>query len=145
MAGGFNLDIAQDDALRTLADLPFYTSGRYPKAQYVGRCRGETVEWLSSRELFDRIRDVALGLEALGLAAGDRIALASESRPEWLVVDLAALSIGRGGGAGLPDADRGAGGRRNGRRGRADGRRLGRGRSSRSSPRPGRRCRRSRR
>ncbi len=94
MAGGFNLDIAHDDALRTLADLPFFISGRYPHAHAVGRCRGETVEWLSSRELFERIRDVALGLAALGLAAGERLALASESRPEWLVVDLAALTIG---------------------------------------------------
>ncbi len=94
MAGGFNPEIAREDALQTLADLPFYVSGRYPKDQYIGRCRGEAVEWLSSRELFDRIRDVALGLEALGLEAGDRIALASESRPGWLVIDLAVLTIG---------------------------------------------------
>jgi long-chain acyl-CoA synthetase len=64
-------------ALRTLADLPFFVAGRYPKEAFV-----------------DRLRDVALGLCALGLEPGDRLALVSESRPEWLTVDLAAQTLG---------------------------------------------------
>jgi len=82
------------EPLKTLADLPFFVLGRHPKPRFVGRCHGETVAWLSTREFFDRVRDVALGLATFGLAPGDRIGLASESRPEWLVVDLAAHTIG---------------------------------------------------
>jgi len=81
-------------ALRTLADLPFFVAGRYPKAQLLGRCRGRGIEWQSSQTFVDQIRDVALGLRTLGLNAGDRLALLSESRPEWLTVDLAAQTLG---------------------------------------------------
>ncbi|HEX5707274.1 MAG TPA: long-chain fatty acid--CoA ligase [Pyrinomonadaceae bacterium] len=41
-----------------------------------------------------RVRAVALGLSALGIRAGDRVALLSENRPDWSIVDLAILSIG---------------------------------------------------
>ncbi|HYP52465.1 MAG TPA: AMP-binding protein, partial [Pyrinomonadaceae bacterium] len=41
-----------------------------------------------------RIRAVALGLSELGIGKGDRVALISENRPDWSVVDLAILSLG---------------------------------------------------
>lgn len=40
------------------------------------------------------VRHVALGLYALGLRKGDRITLHSENCTEWLIVDLATLSLG---------------------------------------------------
>ncbi|HEX7771619.1 MAG TPA: AMP-binding protein, partial [Pyrinomonadaceae bacterium] len=36
----------------------------------------------------DRVKNVALGLAALGVRPGDRIALLSENRPEWSIADL---------------------------------------------------------
>jgi long-chain acyl-CoA synthetase len=42
----------------------------------------------------DRVKNCALGLAALGIRPGDRIALLSENRPEWSIVDLAILSLG---------------------------------------------------
>jgi long-chain acyl-CoA synthetase len=80
--------------LRTLADLPFHTLGRHPKPLLVGRVRNAGVEGLSTRDWFDRLRDLALGLEALGVSAGDRVAIVSESRPEWVMADLAVLLLG---------------------------------------------------
>ena len=41
-----------------------------------------------------RVRAVALGLSALGVRKGDRVALLSENRPDWSVVDLAILGLG---------------------------------------------------
>jgi long-chain acyl-CoA synthetase len=41
-----------------------------------------------------RVRAVALGLSALGVKRGDRVALLSENRPDWSVVDIAILSLG---------------------------------------------------
>ena len=40
------------------------------------------------------MRHVALGLADMGTKPGDRIALLSENRPEWSIVDLAILSLG---------------------------------------------------
>lgn len=60
----------------------------------MGRCRGDAVERMSTRELFDRIRDLSLGLGALGAEPGDRVAILSDSRPEWVIADLAALTGG---------------------------------------------------
>jgi long-chain acyl-CoA synthetase len=42
----------------------------------------------------EQVKNVALGLAALGVRPGDRIALLSENRPEWSISDLAILSLG---------------------------------------------------
>jgi long-chain acyl-CoA synthetase len=81
-------------AVRTIADLPFHVLGRFQRAQHIGRSVGGQIEWLSSREIFERVRDLSLGLGALGVGSGDRVAIISESRPEWLFSDLAILTAG---------------------------------------------------
>ncbi len=45
-------------------------------------------------ELAERVRSVAAGLVASGVAAGDRVALMSPTRVEWTVADLAVLAAG---------------------------------------------------
>jgi long-chain acyl-CoA synthetase len=81
-------------AIRTVADLPFHVLGRFQKAQHLGRCGGGKVESIASREVFERVRDLSLGFGALGVGSGDRVAIVSESRPEWLFADLAILTAG---------------------------------------------------
>ena len=81
-------------SVNTIADLPFHVLGRFQKAQHVGRSMGGNVEAFSSKGLFERIRDVSLGLGLLGIRSGDRVAIISESRPEWLIADLAILALG---------------------------------------------------
>lgn len=51
-------------------------------------------EWIpiSHSELGERVRHAARGLESLGAAAGDRVALLSENRPEWAIADFACLT-----------------------------------------------------
>jgi long-chain acyl-CoA synthetase len=80
--------------LRTIADLPFHVMGRFPKSLTIGRCRGDEIEGLSSQEMFERIRDLSLGLGTLGVSTGDRVAIVAESRPEWVMIDLAILAAG---------------------------------------------------
>lgn len=66
-----------------LGDRPFLwakRSGRY-----------EPLNW---NEAVDRVRQVARGLRALGVAPGDRIVLVSENRPEWLIADVAIMAAG---------------------------------------------------
>jgi long-chain acyl-CoA synthetase len=80
--------------IRTIADLPFHVMGRFPKPLLVGRCKGGQIEGMSSKEFFEQVRDLSVGLSTLGMAAGDRVAILSESRPEWLMTDLAVVSAG---------------------------------------------------
>jgi len=49
---------------------------------------------MSHKEAFDRVYGAALGLQALGLARGDRVAISSENRVEWALCDMAILSMG---------------------------------------------------
>lgn len=51
----------------------------------------QTYTW---RQCADHVRDVALGLGALGLRPGDRVALLGDNEPEWVWVELAAQSLG---------------------------------------------------
>lgn len=83
-----------DVELRTIADLPFHVLGRHPKPLLVGRCRGGDIEGQSTRDWFDDVRDLSLGTTEAGIGAGDRVAILSESRPEWLLADMAILAGG---------------------------------------------------
>ncbi|HET6511096.1 MAG TPA: AMP-binding protein, partial [Candidatus Kapabacteria bacterium] len=56
--------------------------------------RGEAYSSLTYAEFGEQVRSVAKALRAIGIERGDRIALVSESRPEWVIVDFAALSLG---------------------------------------------------
>ncbi|MFW5946967.1 MAG: AMP-dependent synthetase/ligase [Gemmatimonadota bacterium] len=49
---------------------------------------------ITHREFRDRVRRTALGLEALGLQKGQRVAILSENRPEWAQADWASLCTG---------------------------------------------------
>ena len=40
------------------------------------------------------VRRLALGLKSLGVGRGDRVALVSENRPEWIIADLAIMTAG---------------------------------------------------
>src|SRR5215217_3899651 len=49
---------------------------------------------ITAETFVERVKNVTLGLAALGVRPGDRIALLSENRPEWSIADLAILSLG---------------------------------------------------
>ena len=49
---------------------------------------------LTWSETADRVRRLARGLGALGIRAGDRVALIAENRPEWAIADLAIMAAG---------------------------------------------------
>ncbi|MFF2270953.1 AMP-dependent synthetase/ligase [Agromyces sp. NPDC058136] len=45
------------------------------------------------REYLDAVERIAYGLAALGVTAGDRVAIQSENRPEWLFTDVASVAL----------------------------------------------------
>ena len=78
----------------TLAGLPFTVADQHARPDLIGRSTAAGVEWMSGRELADRVRALGVGLASLGLARGDRALLLAESRPEWLIADFAVIACG---------------------------------------------------
>ena len=69
---------------------------RYPDRAALSHKPGGSKEWvtLTYGEVADQVKQVSLGLRALGVEPGDRVALLSENRPEWVVFDLATQAAG---------------------------------------------------
>jgi len=83
-----------DEQPTTLNELFNSAVDRYRESEFLRfKVAGE---WrsLTFGELARRVRELALGLHALDLRNGDRVAIWSENRPEWNLADLAALAIG---------------------------------------------------
>ena len=78
----------------TLADLPFHVRDQFSKSQHIRQCQADGFDDVSSRELFERIRELSLGFKQFGLKQGDRVALVADSCPEWTITDLAILTAG---------------------------------------------------
>jgi long-chain acyl-CoA synthetase len=66
-------------------------SGDKPAQQFKQGSAWQTRTW---REVGEAVRELALGLIALGRGKGDTVALLSGSRPEWVQADFAIFSIG---------------------------------------------------
>jgi long-chain acyl-CoA synthetase len=49
---------------------------------------------VTGAQALERVRGLALGLHDLGVRRGDRVAILGETRPEWMLADLAILAIG---------------------------------------------------
>jgi long-chain acyl-CoA synthetase len=55
--------------------------------------RAEVVSW---KDFAEKVKRAMLGLDSLGLHKGDRVAIMSENRLEWLVADIAVVAAGFG-------------------------------------------------
>ncbi len=78
----------------TLPKLFFSAVERHDKPDALQYKVNGVYEAISSRAVSDRVRRVALGLGALGVQAGDRVAIFSENRPEWAITDYACVTHG---------------------------------------------------
>lgn len=83
-----------EDRPQTLPQLCLTALSKHDRSDAVSYKQGGRWRRLSAREFVRRVRAVALGLTELGVKKGDRVALLSENRPEWSIVDLAMLSVG---------------------------------------------------
>ena len=68
------------------------TAGEHP-GRVALRTKGDAVS-ITWGEYADRVRRIAAGLHALGLRRGDRLALMLTNRPEFHLVDAAAMHLG---------------------------------------------------
>jgi len=80
--------------LRTVNDVFVCASGRGDRAVLMAQDAPASWSPISSNELYGRVRALAEVLSSWGVGKGDRVALLSENRWEWLVTDFAVLAIG---------------------------------------------------
>jgi long-chain acyl-CoA synthetase len=79
----------------TLVDLFFDAVERIDSPRAL-RYRAGDGDWrdISHQEMLTRVRRTALGLKAVGIERGQRVAILSENRPEWAQADWASLCAG---------------------------------------------------
>ncbi|HPF35974.1 MAG TPA: long-chain fatty acid--CoA ligase [Candidatus Krumholzibacteria bacterium] len=82
-------------SVQTIPQLFFDAVAQRPRPDmFSAKDAGGTYRDISSEEMQRRVRAVRLGLDALGVGRGDRVAILSENRVEWALTDLAALALG---------------------------------------------------
>jgi long-chain acyl-CoA synthetase len=80
--------------LGTLTELFFRAAEQYDKPDALQYKADGAYRPISHHTLVERVRRVGLGLCALGIRRGDRVAILSENRPEWAIADYACLTAG---------------------------------------------------
>ena len=80
--------------IRTLCDLPPRLMALFDRPDLLHYKEAGSWREISTRDFCRRVRDLALGLVASGVGAGDRVAILSENRPEWTATDQAILAAG---------------------------------------------------
>src|ERR1041384_7400365 len=89
-----NKDAALSPEVSSLPGLILAAVSRHNKEDALNHRSDGKWHNIPAATFIERVKDVALGLTALGISPGDRVALLSENRPEWSIADLAILSLG---------------------------------------------------
>jgi long-chain acyl-CoA synthetase len=81
------------DLPKTLAGI-FQASVAHDLNRHVMIKRGAEWQVITSRQLYAYVTAMARTLRQWGIGKGDRVAILSENRPEWMIVDFACVSCG---------------------------------------------------
>lgn len=79
--------------INTLVDI-FFTSIAHDVERHIMFKRGSTWQVISSRQLYGYVATLARILKQWGIHKGDRVAILSENRPEWMIADFACVTTG---------------------------------------------------
>lgn len=82
------------DSCRSLPAMFLEQAGRRGDRPFLWAKRGGRYQPVSWAEAARQVRTLALGLRSLGIGRGERVALVSENRPEWIIADLAIMTAG---------------------------------------------------
>lgn len=78
---------------RTLVDI-FFTSVAHDLDRHVTYKSGGEWKAISSRQYYSYVANVSRAMQQWGIQRGDRIAILSENRPEWMIADFACMTSG---------------------------------------------------
>jgi long-chain acyl-CoA synthetase len=80
--------------LRTLNDIFFTIAGSRRERAMLFQDAAGAWRPISSDQVYQRVRAIALALRSWGIRKGDRVAILAENRWEWAVADFACLALG---------------------------------------------------
>jgi long-chain acyl-CoA synthetase len=83
-----------DDEPRTLVEVLERAVSNHRRPDALNYKRGDKWVPISSDDMLTRIRRIAAGLHLLGVGRGDRVAILSESRAEWTLMDGGCMFAG---------------------------------------------------
>src|SRR6516164_11082022 len=78
---------------RTLADI-FFASVGHNLERHLMFKRASGWQTISSRQFYGYVVAMARAFRQWGIAKGDRVAILSENRPEWMIADFACAASG---------------------------------------------------
>src|SRR5437588_6517184 len=78
----------------SLAAMFFAEAARQADKPFLWAKRAGAYQAISWAEAARRVSQLSRGLRVLGIRPGDRVALISENRPEWLIADFAIVAAG---------------------------------------------------
>jgi long-chain acyl-CoA synthetase len=81
-------------AIQTVCDVFYRSVDTYRKPEHLKYKKDGAWRAISSEELRAAVEETSMGLRALGVGKGDKVAILSENRPEWAIADLATLCAG---------------------------------------------------
>src|SRR5262249_17203035 len=80
-------------SLQTLNDI-FFTIAGWNQPRFMLRKGAAGWEPISSQDFATKVNGVVSGLRSWGISPGDRVAILSENRHEWVVADFASMLLG---------------------------------------------------
>jgi long-chain acyl-CoA synthetase len=80
--------------MKTIIDLLENSSQKYADNPYLLEKKTDSYQAITYKETKEQVYKVAAGLLALGIKKGDRIALLSESRTDWVISELGVMHTG---------------------------------------------------
>lgn len=80
--------------VKRLFDSPYYQVENFPKEVALACKVNGTWKTYSTKEYIDLSNQASLGLLELGVAPGDTIAMITNNRPEWNIMDIGIGQIG---------------------------------------------------
>ncbi|HEY0321561.1 MAG TPA: long-chain fatty acid--CoA ligase [Pyrinomonadaceae bacterium] len=83
-----------EDEPTTLVEMFLHAARKHTKPDALNYKRDGVWASISSEEMIERTRSIALGLYSMGVRHGDRVGLLSQNCPEWTLCDAGALFAG---------------------------------------------------
>lgn len=80
--------------MKTIVDLFEKSVGKYGNNTFILEKKTDQYEGVTYNETYEQVSQLAAGLLALGIKKGDRIAILSESRIDWVISELGILHAG---------------------------------------------------